>query len=71
MSTSLRFGGEWIVMLEQVSWHERNVEIKARLTDLESTQARLRDLGAEECGVLVQCDTFFRCNAGRLKLRIQ
>lgn len=48
----------------------RNVEIKARLTHLESAQARLRDIGAEECGVLVQCDTFFKCNAGRLKLRV-
>lgn len=48
----------------------RNVEIKARLADHEAAKSLLEDLGAVECGVLVQHDTFFRCRSGRLKLRV-
>ena len=47
----------------------RNVEIKARIENIESILpevARLADRGPVE---IVQDDTFFRCEKGRLKLR--
>ena len=47
----------------------RNVEIKARLASIEAMLPRvaaLRDSGPVE---IRQDDTFFRCDAGRLKLR--
>jgi adenylate cyclase class IV len=47
----------------------RNVEIKARIDDIESltaTAAALADQGPFE---IAQDDTFFRCGSGRLKLR--
>jgi adenylate cyclase class IV len=48
----------------------RNVEIKARLESIESVfslAAALADGGPVE---IIQDDTFFRCNSGRLKLRM-
>ena len=48
----------------------RNIEIKARLPDLDAMRARvqrLADRGPEE---LTQDDTFFHCPEGRLKLRV-
>jgi len=47
----------------------RNVELKARDADPERSAAVCRELGAEESGVLVQRDTYFRVPRGRLKLR--
>ncbi|HEX5136688.1 MAG TPA: class IV adenylate cyclase [Planctomycetota bacterium] len=47
----------------------RNVEIKARIESVEALARRaqaLADRGPEE---IVQDDTFFRCEEGRLKLR--
>lgn len=47
----------------------RNIEIKARIVEIaavESRAAAIADGGPIE---LVQDDTFFRCDAGRLKLR--
>jgi adenylate cyclase class IV len=47
----------------------RNVEIKARVADLAAltaTVARLADSGPLE---ILQDDTFFNCDRGRLKLR--
>jgi len=49
---------------------KRNVEIKARLADPEKAKSLLDALGAKECGVLIQHDTFFHCKTGRLKLRV-
>ena len=49
---------------------KRNVEIKAHLADLEKAKSLLDGLGARDCGILVQHDTFFQCKTGRLKLRI-
>ena len=47
----------------------RNVELKATDPDPERSLAICLDLGAEDRGVLVQRDTYFRVAAGRLKLR--
>jgi predicted adenylyl cyclase CyaB len=48
----------------------RNIEIKARVDDIEALKmaaAAIADQGPAE---LEQDDTFFRCDAGRLKLRV-
>lgn len=49
----------------------RNVEVKVRLQNgaLERVRARLEGIEAEDLGPLRQEDVFFRCAAGRLKLR--
>ena len=47
----------------------RNVELKATDPDPERSLAVCRDLGAEDRGILVQRDTYFRVPRGRLKLR--
>ena len=50
----------------------RNIEIKARLcgpADLAAVAARAVRLGAEGPREIIQDDTFFRCDNGRLKLR--
>jgi homotetrameric cytidine deaminase len=47
----------------------RNVELKAVDPDPGRSLAVCRELGAEDRGVLVQRDTYFRARAGRLKLR--
>jgi homotetrameric cytidine deaminase len=52
-----------------VSAPRRNVELKAVDEDPQRTLAACRELGAEDRGVLVQRDTYFRTAAGRLKLR--
>lgn len=48
----------------------RNVEIKARIGDVERLLARARRLSGAEPRMLVQEDTFFDCPHGRLKLRV-
>jgi tRNA pseudouridine38-40 synthase len=52
-----------------VSAPRRNVELKALDPDPERSLAVCRELGAEDRGVLVQRDTYFRARTGRLKLR--
>jgi homotetrameric cytidine deaminase len=52
-----------------VSAPRRNVELKATDPDPERSLAVCLDLGAEDRGVLVQRDTYFRVPDGRLKLR--
>ncbi len=47
----------------------RNVELKATDPDPERSLQIVLDLGAEDRGVLVQRDTYFRVPEGRLKLR--
>lgn len=47
----------------------RNVEIKAKVVDLEAFRQRVRKLADEGPTVLEQEDTFFVCPQGRLKLR--
>jgi predicted adenylyl cyclase CyaB len=46
----------------------RNIEVKARANDLASLELVLRRRCSEPA-VLLQRDTFFRCDSGRLKLR--
>jgi homotetrameric cytidine deaminase len=52
-----------------VSAPRRNVEVKALDPDPARSLAVCRELGAEDRGVLVQRDTYFRAPSGRLKLR--
>ncbi|XP_005110231.2 uncharacterized protein LOC101845581 [Aplysia californica] len=47
----------------------RNVEIKARVSDLESLKKTTRALANDEGTIIVQEDTFFNAPNGRLKLR--
>lgn len=47
----------------------RNIEIKARVADMAALEARAAALATEGPVEIVQDDTFFRCPAGRLKLR--
>jgi homotetrameric cytidine deaminase len=52
-----------------VSAPRRNIEVKALDPDPERSLATCRELGAEDRGVLVQRDSYFRTTRGRLKLR--
>src|SRR5439155_6703453 len=47
----------------------RNVEVKARVSDLAVVEARARSIADREPVDLTQDDTFFACPRGRLKLR--
>ena len=47
----------------------RNIEIKARIESIEALAPKVAALANEAPIELVQDDTFFRCNSGRLKLR--
>ena len=47
----------------------RNVEIKARVDDLEALRKRVEGLADSGPSTVVQKDTFFRSRRGRLKLR--
>lgn len=47
----------------------RNIEIKARVADLDAIAAAARRLGAEGPVEILQDDSFFACQNGRLKLR--
>lgn len=47
----------------------RNLELKVRVESLEPVRQLARALGAVPDGVLLDTDTYFRTNAGRLKLR--
>jgi predicted adenylyl cyclase CyaB len=48
----------------------RNVEIKARLDELESRIARAEKISGGPGVTIEQEDVFFRCDSGRLKLRL-
>ncbi len=47
----------------------RNIEIKARVGDIEKAEAVAREVAQGDCVRLVQRDTYFRAPEGRLKLR--
>ena len=47
----------------------RNVEIKARVTDLAEVETQARRIATEGPSDIAQDDTFFSCARGRLKLR--
>lgn len=49
----------------------RNIEVKARVTDIKATQKRIESLAGKSSKILTQEDTFFRVPNGRLKLRIE
>lgn len=49
--------------------NRRNIEIKARVTDLQAVEARAASLADEGPFDIAQDDTFFNCRQGRLKLR--
>ena len=46
-----------------------NIELKARCPDRAHVREALRSLGAEDCGVEQQIDTYFSTGAYRMKLR--
>ena len=46
-----------------------NVEIKARVQDIEKLKEKATKLSKSEGQLIVQEDTFFKSNNGRLKLR--
>ena len=47
----------------------KNIEIKARMTDLESVLSRIRAICKKKPVEIHQKDTFFHCTNGRIKLR--
>jgi predicted adenylyl cyclase CyaB len=47
----------------------RNIELKARLADLEAARRMARSIATKAIGSRHQIDTYFRCHNGRLKLR--
>jgi len=46
-----------------------NLELKARIADLDSARERVRALGAERQGVEHQVDQYYQVSSGRMKLR--
>jgi predicted adenylyl cyclase CyaB len=48
----------------------RNIEIKARIDDVQALTQRIVELADSGPSEILQDDTFFACSAGRLKLRI-
>ena len=48
----------------------RNIEIKARVDDIEALEIAVAALAEQGPTEIEQDDTFFRCAAGRLKLRV-
>jgi predicted adenylyl cyclase CyaB len=47
-----------------------NIEIKAKISDLEVFKGKVKKLAIKETGEIFQEDTFFRTEKGRLKLRV-
>jgi len=47
----------------------RNIELKARLADLDAAREIAESLATDRLGVQHQIDTYFDCRNGRLKLR--
>jgi predicted adenylyl cyclase CyaB len=47
-----------------------NIEIKAKVENLDRTRSLVRQLTTDPCQELIQQDIFFTCATGRLKLRI-
>lgn len=48
----------------------RNVEIKARVESIDSISTKATELADDDPIEIIQDDTFFACNNGRLKLRV-
>lgn len=47
----------------------RNIELKARLSDIEAARQVAQSIATKEIGLQEQTDTYFHCPNGRLKLR--
>lgn len=47
----------------------RNVEIKAKIHDINAVTEKVSEVCKMEMEVIEQCDTFFKTENGRLKLR--
>ena len=47
----------------------RNIELKARLADLDAARKTAVAIATERLGTQHQVDTYFHCRHGRLKLR--
>jgi len=47
----------------------RNIEIKARVEDIARLATKVAAIADDGPSVILQDDTFFRCDSGRLKLR--
>lgn len=47
----------------------RNIEIKARIESIEALAPKVRTIADQGSIEIEQDDTFFRCDAGRMKLR--
>lgn len=50
-------------------WILRNIELKARLTDLDAARKVAQAIATKRLGDQHQLDTYFRCRRGRLKIR--
>ena len=48
----------------------RNIEIKARIDDIDALAATAATIGSNGPHHIAQDDTFFTCTTGRLKLRV-
>ncbi len=48
----------------------RNIEVEARVDDLDALAREVADIADEGPFVIEQDDTFFQCPSGRLKLRV-
>ncbi|HBS82212.1 class IV adenylate cyclase [Vreelandella alkaliphila] len=48
----------------------RNIEIKARIDNIEALESRVAKIADNGPTEILQDDTFFQCEAGRLKLRV-
>lgn len=47
----------------------RNVEIKARVKNLKDLLQKAENVSKTKATIILQDDTFFKCEKGRLKLR--
>ena len=47
----------------------RNIELKARLADVDAARRVARAIAAKQLGTRHQVDTYFHCRRGRLKIR--
>jgi predicted adenylyl cyclase CyaB len=56
--------------LEDQAVMPRNIEIKAKVNNIERLRSLAESIATEPCQVLHQEDVFFPCVTGRLKLRI-
>ena len=59
-----------LLRFASVSAYARNIEIKAHIESIEALAPKAAALAAEGPIQLTQDDTFFRCDSGRLKLRV-